>query len=115
MWQMMPHTSQDSGTKKKRHCSSFPVAEHNNNVQQLWWISDGSKFWSYSLLCDKHLNHKDAEEDEGGTANIVFEHWQIQGSVLRGQETEDTWTTCLTLGYLNSDVKNNFNLQHVLN
>lgn len=51
------------------------------------------KIWSYSLLCDKHLDHKDGEEDEGGTANIMFEHRQIQGTVLRGGKTEHTLTS----------------------
>lgn len=44
------------------------------------------KTWLYLLFCDKHLDQKDAEEDESGTANIVFEHWQVQGSVLEREE-----------------------------
>lgn len=44
------------------------------------------KTWLDSLLCDKHLDQKDAEEDESGTADIVFEHWQVQGSVLEREE-----------------------------
>lgn len=41
---------------------------------------------SYSLLGDEHLDQKDAEEDKRGTAHVVLEHWQVQGSVLEPQE-----------------------------
>lgn len=45
--------------------------------------------WSYLLFCDEHLNRKYAEEDEGGATHVVFEHRQIQGSVLeRGKKTQ---------------------------
>lgn len=47
-----------------------------------------TEFGFHLLLCDKQLNHKDAEEDEGCTAHIVFEHGQIQRSVLERQKTE---------------------------
>lgn len=42
------------------------------------------------LVCDEHLNHKDAEEDEGGTANVVLEHGQVQGSVLQRRKEHTT-------------------------
>lgn len=45
---------------------------------------------SNSLLGDQHLDQKDAEEDEGGTAHVVFEHWQVQGAVLEAQEHKHT-------------------------
>lgn len=45
-------------------------------------LTAADRIWSYSLVCDKHLNQEDADEDDGSTADIMFEHGQIQGSVL---------------------------------
>lgn len=46
------------------------------------------EIWFYLLLCDKHLNYKDTEEDEGCTSHIVLEHRQVQESVLRRGKEE---------------------------
>lgn len=71
-------------SKEKTDCLHFPV--WNNESETDVWITEN--LWFYSLLCDKHLDHKDAEEDEGGTAHIVFEHGQVQGSVLEREKAE---------------------------
>lgn len=86
-------------------CYFFPTALHYKGWQLCHLDSRQQRaIWSYSLLCDKHLNQKDAEEDEGGTANIMFEHRQIQVSVLRRGETEHTWTSYSALEWLNGHV-----------
>lgn len=36
-----------------------------------------------SLVCDEQLDDKDAEEDEGGAADVELEHGQVQRSVLQ--------------------------------
>lgn len=69
--------------KCSKNCSSEFVLMRRTDIQ----ISE--KLKTYSLPCNKHLNDEDTEEDEGGTAGVVFEHRQIQGSILR--KAEDTY------------------------
>lgn len=60
-------------TKIILHLLHFQEKHHLHAVFLI--LHDQRTIWSYLLICDKHLNQKDAEEDECGTANIVFEHW----------------------------------------
>lgn len=49
----------------------------------------------YSLLSDNDLNQEDAEKDDCGTGDVVFEHRQVQGSVLHREHRQlNSWTTC---------------------
>lgn len=70
--------------KCSKNCSSFEFVLMRRTDIQL-----SEKLKTYSLPCNKHLNDEDTEEDEGGTAGVVFEHRQIQGSILR--KAEDTY------------------------